>query len=117
MYDILGLRSAAQRRALGSVASTYAENTNRMTFETGVRFLELDISGSAAVYLYVVASATAIAVPATALDDAALRKRVTMKTKANGGTQARLAFNFAAKYVYFLTESGTADIAADGFPL
>jgi hypothetical protein len=117
MYDILGLRSAAARQELTSVATPYAEATNRMEFPDGVRFLDLDIAGSAAVYLYVYASPSLLtdAEAIAALGDATRRQRVLMKTKANGGVQTRVAFNADAKYVYFITESGTADVAAAGY--
>jgi len=115
MHPILSIHSKAQKKALGAIAATYAAGTNHIEFAENVRFVTLDLTASAAAYLYMLASLETVTDPATDLADAGLRYRFTVKTKANGGTYVQLAFDAPVKHLYFLTDAGTVDAAILGY--
>lgn len=111
----LGIKSAGQPKVLTSVATTYAENTNRMSFTSKIRRARLQLVGSN--YVYMIASATALADPATSLADATLRQRFVAKALADGGSEYELNFNFEVQYLYFLADTASANAHVVGYAL
>ena len=112
---IPGHESAAQRFELASVAGTYAANTNRVAFARPVRRLRLYLAGSANTHLYMHATKTEDATPATELATAGSRYRFNARTLANGGSVVDIAFDFEVNFLYFLTSAGTCDAHVIGW--
>ncbi len=99
-----------------AVANTYVEATNMLDLGASADPHHVKFSVSTAVakgeWLYVVASPTAIAVPATPLADAAQRIRIFAPDEAlSPAAVFEHTFNFGVRFLYFLSGSSTIDVS------